>query len=175
MQPPALRYLYSRDPLQETINHFPNDQHREQQQILTRYEDAALRGDLILLGAVRQDLENAERLASPKTEFGCVSGGGKHVDRAVGKHILGALGIGFHMRGSGMRAKRGHAFPLFDNDKRVFSEWRLDWSGVFGVDRGFVGDAAILCQNGRDIRVEQFQHLGTFARFGFDDGDNVDH
>jgi len=102
------------------------------------------------------------------------SGGRQNVDFAIRQHVFGAGSIGLHMGGCGMGAKGGHTGPFFNHDKGINPELGLHRASVFGVDRGLIGDAAILGQYGGDIGLKHLKDLGAQTGFGCDDSDDVD-
>jgi len=100
------------------------------------------------------------------------SGRRQDVDGPASDEVPGALAIGLHVRGDGMRLQRLRALPLLDHHEGVVAE---AVRAALGIHRGAVFDAALLGMDLGDDLPEFLQQGGALPRLGGDQGDDMDH
>jgi|SRR6185295_5473278 len=96
------------------------------------------------------------------------------MDDAARDQLLRLRAVGRHVGRRRVRLERIHAFPFFDDEERLGSPFRLEAERVLGIDGRPVLDAASFLVDVRDVRPEMLQDLGTLARLGGNDRDDVD-
>jgi len=99
----------------------------------------------------------------------------ENVNDPIGDQVSRLRTVGDHVRGNRMRLQGPGAFPFLHDDKSIRTEFGLEFEDRSGIDRGFVGKAALLGQDGGHVGLKCLENGITLTPLGGDDGDDVDH